>query len=165
MSTEKNLKDAFAGESQANRKYLAFAKKAESEGYARISKLFNAIAEAETIHALKHLQVLGAVKSTAENVNAAIEGETYEFKEMYPQFLNEAQAEGAKTAFVSFNFANEAEKVHGALLTEAAKALESSQDFPAESFFLCPICGYVEADHAPEKCPICSTPGKSFKQF
>lgn len=165
MKTREHLEEAFAGESQANRKYLAFSKKAGSEGFEMVSRLFAAVAEAETIHAHKHLQVMGGVQSTLENLKGALEGETHEFTEMYPGFIADAEAEGEKTAKMSFHMANEAEKAHGGLFKKAVEAMETGKDFPAESFYLCPVCGYVEADHAPDKCPICNTPGKSFKQF
>ncbi len=83
--TDENLKAAFAGESQANRRYLAFAQKAEEEGFTQAAKLFKAAAEAETVHALNHLRTVGEVKSTLDNLNAAFAGETYEFQKMYPE--------------------------------------------------------------------------------
>lgn len=165
MKTDDNLKAAFAGESQANRKYLAFAEKAKKEGFNKVSRLFQAVAEAETIHALKHFQISGGVKSTLENLKAAVEGEHDEYTNMYPQFIKEAEADGNNAARATFNLANEAEKVHGKLFEKAAQALENNQDINAESFHMCPVCGYVEADHAPERCPICGAPGSSFKKF
>lgn len=160
MSTEKNLKEAFAGESQANRKYAAFAKKAEEEGYPTVAKLFRAASEAEAIHAYSELRALGAVKSTAENLKAAIEGETYEFTEMYPGFIKTAEEEGAKQAKRAFTFANEAEKVHAELYARALEALESkTQD---KVFYLCTVCGNIVEDEIPEKCSICNAPAKAF---
>ncbi|MGD9821803.1 MAG: rubrerythrin family protein [Aminobacteriaceae bacterium] len=150
--TMKGLSEAFAGESMANRKYLAFAEQAEKEGYPATAKLFRTIAEAETLHALAHFRTMGGVKSTAENLQAALEGETYEFTEMYPGFIRDAEEEGQKNAVRSFTFANEAEKVHGELYKKALASMEKGKD---STFFLCPVCGYVEEGHAPDVCPIC----------
>jgi rubrerythrin len=160
MSTEKNLKAAFAGESQANRKYLAFAAKAQEEGYIAAAKLFRAASEAEAIHALSELKALGGIKSTAENLKEAIEGETYEFTEMYPDFIETAEAEGNNQAKRAFNFANEAEKVHAELYKKALAALEAKEDI---DYYICPVCGYIHEKEAPEKCPICGAKGTSFK--
>jgi rubrerythrin len=121
--TEKDLQEAFSGESQANRKYTAFAKKAESEGYKQIARLFRAAAEAETVHALNHLRELGAIKTTKENLDAAIAGETYEFQDMYPQMIADAQSEGNKRAEISFTYANAVEKIHAALYKKALENL------------------------------------------
>jgi len=161
--TQENLMASFAGESQANRKYLAFAQKAEKEGKENIAKLFRTVAEAETIHALKHFETAGQVGSTLDNLKGAIAGETHEFTEMYPGFIEEAKQEDHKAAGRTFNLANEAEKVHGELFKKALAALESGQDLQVGTFYLCPVCGYVEFDNAPEKCPICGAPSKSFK--
>lgn len=160
MSTEKNLKEAFAGESQANRKYTAFAKKADADGYPAVAKLFRAAAEAEAIHAATHLKALGAIKSTAENLQAAIEGETYEFTQMYPGFIAEAESEGVKQAGIAFRQANEAEKVHAALYKKALAGLENKADV---EYYLCTVCGYIHEDGVPEKCPICGANPKAFK--
>lgn len=163
--TQENLMAAFAGESQANRKYLAFAQKAEKEGKDKIARLFRAVAEAETIHALKHLETAGKVGSTAENVRAALEGETYEFTQMYPGFIAQAEEEGQTAAARSFKYANAAEKEHAALYKKALEAVEAGGDLEAGSFHLCPVCGYVALDHPPDKCPVCNAPGKSFKTY
>lgn len=165
LKTLDNLMAAFAGESQANRKYLAFAQKAGKEGKNKISRLFQAVAEAETIHALKHLETAGKVGTTADNVRAAVEGETYEFTEMYPRFISMAEAEGDTTASRSFNLANEAEKEHAKLFEKALEAIKAGSDLEAESFHLCPVCGYVSLNHPPERCPICNASGKSFKPY
>ncbi|MEN6326840.1 MAG: rubrerythrin family protein [Syntrophomonas sp.] len=164
MSTKDNLQAAFAGESQANRKYLAFSEKAAKEGLAKVGRLFQAVAEAETIHALKHLQVMNGVGSTMENLQQAVGGEYYEFMEMYPGFIAEAQAEGNKAAEYSFNTANEAEKIHHRLYEKALQAVSEGKDFPAEEFYLCPVCGWVGSE-APDRCPICGTPSKAFKKY
>lgn len=160
MTTEKNLKAAFAGESQASRKYQAFAKKAEEEGYTAVARLFRAASEAEAIHAYSELKAMGGVKSTAENLQAAIDGETYEFTSMYPEFIKEAEAEGAKDAKRAFNLANEAEKVHAQLYKKALDSLAGKAD---TQYYLCTVCGYIHENEAPEKCPVCGAPAKAFK--
>jgi rubrerythrin len=164
MKTDQNFEAAFAGESQANRKYLAFADKAKKEGFDPVARLFEAVAEAETIHALKQFQLAGNVKTTLENLHAAAGGENYEHTSMYPQFIKDAEEENAKAARAVFHLANEAEKVHEKLFLKAAEAVEKNQDLGAESFHLCPVCGYVSENEAPDKCPICNAPGSSFKK-
>lgn len=160
--TEKNLQDAFAGESQANRKYLAFAKKAEEEGYSQIAKLFRAAAEAETVHAHNHLRELGGIKSTKENLNEAINGESYEFQRMYPQMIEDAKAEGNDSALRSFNFANEVEKIHAELYK---KALENFGKNPDVDYYVCQVCGNTVENEAPEECPICKAKKQAFKKI
>jgi len=163
MSTEKNLAAAFAGESQANRKYLAFAKQADSEGYTQIAKLFRATAEAETIHAHAHFKNLGMIKSTAENLQAAIEGETYEFSTMYPEFLKEAQADGSNTSIIrALTHANEAEKVHAALY---GKALANIEAKGSTDYYLCTICGHIHEGSAPDTCPICGAKAQAYTKY
>ncbi len=157
--SEKNLKEAFAGESQANRRYLAFAKKAEEEGFKQVAKLFRAAAEAETVHAHAHFRVLGGVKSTKENIQEAIAGETHEFKKMYPEFLAKAKAEGIKPAEMSFDYANQVEKIHAALYEKALANLGKNE---AVDYYVCPVCGDTVEGKAPDKCPICNTPGSKF---
>ena len=165
MSTAENLREAFAGESQANRKYLAFAKKAEAEGYAQIARLFRAAAEAETVHAHAHLRVQGGVGSTAENLTAAIAGEGAEFKQMYPKFVAEAEAEGNRAAVTGFKHAMAVEQVHHGLYTEALKALHGGKDLQSAPMFVCGVCGFTVAGKAPDKCPICGAPKKSFTEI
>ena len=160
--TAENLKAAFAGESQANRKYLAFAKKADDEGYPQVAKLFRAAAAAETVHAHNHLRVMGGVKTTAENLREAVDGETHEFKVMYPEFLAEAADEGENQASWSFNVANEVEKIHAGLYRKAAEALKQKRDIPQTEFYVCRVCGNTVENKPPEKCPICGAPAKSF---
>jgi rubrerythrin len=157
--TEKNLKEAFAGESQANRRYLAFAKKAEEEGYKQVAKLFRAAAEAETVHAHAHLRVLGGVKSTKENIQEAIAGETHEFKSMYPEFLAKAKGEAIKPAEISFDYANQVEKIHAALYQKAMAELGKNK---AVDYYVCPVCGNTVEEKAPAECPICGTAGSKF---
>ncbi len=157
--TEKNLLDAFAGESQANRKYLAFAKQAEKEGYAQVAKLFRAAAEAETIHAHNHLRTLGAIKSTAENLQEAISGETYEFTKMYPRMIEDSRDEDHKGAERNFNYANEVEKVHAALYEKAIKNLDNMEK---TDYYICSVCGYTAEGEPPEKCPVCGVKSTAF---
>jgi len=162
MATSDNLKEAFAGESQANRMYLAFAGKAEEDGHPGIAKLFRATAEAETVHAHAHFRVMGNIKGTEENLQAAIEGEAYEFKKMYPDFLAEAETEGNKQAVVSFKYALAVEKIHHGFYSEAQQALKSGKDIPETAISICPICGNTVKGDVPERCPICGVPGERF---
>ena len=160
--TTENLKTAFAGESQANRKYLAFADKAESEGKPGVAKLFRAAAAAETIHAHTHLRLLKGIGSTEENLKEAIEGETYEFKSMYPEMMVDAKAEGENAILRYFGFANEAEKIHAALYTAALEA--DSDTFADADFYICSVCGHTMDGEATEKCPICGAAPKAYKK-
>ncbi|MHB8873773.1 MAG: rubrerythrin family protein [Myxococcaceae bacterium] len=162
-TTMENLATAFAGESQANRKYLAFAKKAEQEGFPQIARVFRAAADAETIHAHGHLNSMGGVGSTLENVQAAVKGETYEFTEMYPPMLAQAEKEKHKSK-VMFGFANKAEKVHAGMFGQALEALKSGADLSQMDVYLCPFCGDIEFGKVPDKCPICGTPAAKFQK-
>ena len=162
--TEQNLSDAFAGESQANRKYLAFAKQAEQEGYKPVAKLFRAAAEAETVHAHAHLRTLGGVGKTADNLKTAIAGETHEFKNMYPEFIEVAKKESNKAAERSFNFANEVEKIHHGLYQKALEAVKAGQKMKDQPYFVCQVCGYTAEGDAPDKCPVCGAMKKMFKK-
>jgi len=161
--TIKNLKDAFAGESQANQKYRAFAKKAEKEGFANVARLFQAAAEAERIHAEGHLRALEGIGSTADNLQAAIDGETYEFTEMYPPMLEQAEADDHKAKRM-FKYATEAEAVHAKLYKIALEAVQLSKDLDVD-FYLCPVCGYIEFGKPTEDCPICGTKAEKFIKF
>jgi rubrerythrin len=164
MSTiESNLREAFAGESQANRKYLAFAKKAEQEGFVNVAKLFRTAAEAETIHALGHLAALGGIGSTVENLKAAVAGETFEYQEMYPPMLKMAEAEDHKARRM-FGFAVKAEEVHANLYQMALEAVAQGKDLTETSFYLCPVCGHIEAGQPPANCPICNAPGSRYQK-
>ncbi len=162
-TTENNLKEAFAGESQANRKYLAFAKKAEQEGFVNVARLFRTAAEAETIHALGHLHALGGIGSTVENLRAAVAGETYEYTQMYPPMVKQAEAENHK-AVRMFAYAEKAEAVHAALYQKALEAVAQGKDLTETSFYLCPVCGHIEMGQPPAACPICGTPGTRFQK-
>lgn len=163
--TEENLKTAFAGESQANRKYLAFAKKAEEEGFHNIAKMFRAIAEAETVHALNHFRVMKMIKNTKENLQAALGGETYEFTEMYPSFIKDSTNEGVREASLTFNYANAVEKVHGELYKKAINSINDNKDIEEKDFFVCPVCGNTFEETVPDRCPICNTPKEKFKKI
>jgi rubrerythrin len=163
-NTAENLKVAFAGESQANRKYIAFARQAEKEGYSQIAKVFRAAAEAETLHALAHLSNMGGVGSTLDNLRAAVAGETYEFTEMYPPMVEQALAENHKARYM-LGYANSAEKVHAGLFGQALSALESGADLSKMDVYLCPVCGDIEFGTPPDKCPICGAPASKFQKI
>jgi len=163
-TTQENLAVAFAGESQANRKYLAFAQAAEKEGFPQIARLFRAAADAETIHALGHFRNMGGVGTTLENLESAVAGETYEYTEMYPPMVEQAKAEGHK-AKTMLGWANEAEKVHAKLFREALAAMKSGKDLSQMDVFLCPVCGDVEFGLPPDKCPICGAPGSRYQKI
>jgi rubrerythrin len=162
MATIDNLKNAFVGESQANRKYLAFAKKAAADGYPQIAKLFRAAAEAETVHAHAHLRVMGGVKTTAENLQDAINGEGFEFMTMYPEYIAEAEKEGKKAAVTSFKNARVVEQVHHALYSGAFKTLGAGKDLPAAKIWVCDVCGNTVVGEAPDICPICGVKRERF---
>ncbi len=156
-----NLMDAFAGESQANRKYTAYAKQAEKEGKMNAAKLFRAASDAETLHALKHFEVAGKIGETAANLKDAVAGETHEYKDMYPDFVKTAEAEGNKAAVRTFTFAMKAEEVHARLYAEA---LETMDDTEEVFYYLCPVCGNIEKTR-PQNCPICGVPGSKFIEY
>lgn len=160
-TTNENLKESFAGESQANQKYRAFAKQAEKEGLTNIAKLFKTTAEAERIHAEGHLIALDGIGNTVENLKAAINGETYEFKEMYPPMLETAEAEGHK-AKKMFKYAVEAEAVHAKLYALALEAAQQGKDIEVGEIYLCPVCGHIEFGTPPSQCPICNLKGEKF---
>ena len=157
--SEQHLRDAFAGESQANRKYLAFAEKADREGYAQVAKLFRAAGAAETVHAHAHLRALGEIGNTADNLKVAVDGETHEFKQMYPEMIKDAKEEGNKTAERSFVFANEVEKVHAELYQNALDNLDSLEE---ADYYVCSVCGMTVEDEAPDSCPVCSAKKSAF---
>ncbi len=165
MSTDENLKIAFAGESQANRKYLAFAKKAEQEGYLQVANLFRAAADAETVHALNHFNVMKGVKSTAENLQVAVKGETDEFMQMYPKMITEAEADKNSAAKMSFMGANAVEKEHAELYKKAAMYVKKGKDMDRVDIHVCQVCGHTVEGEAPDMCPICRSPKKMFKRI
>jgi rubrerythrin len=162
-TTQDNLAEAFAGESQANRKYLAFAEQAAKDGFANVAKLFRTAAEAETIHAMGHLKAMAGVGTTVENLQAAIDGETYEYTKMYPPMLEKAESEGHKAKRM-FGYAVKAESVHAELYTQALAAVKTGKDLDVGDIYLCPVCGYIEFGQAPESCPICGTKKEKFVQ-
>ncbi len=160
---EESLKEAFAGESQANRKYLAFAAKADQEGYPQIARLFRAAAEAETVHAHNHLRALKGIRSTKENLQEAIGGETHEFKKMYPGMIDIAKAEGHKEAQRSFEYANAVEKIHAQLYQNLLDNLGTTKG--PYSYYVCPVCGNTVENAPPGTCPICGTKGELFRKI
>lgn len=161
-NTTENLKGAFAGESQANRRYLAFSRKAEEEGFAQVAKLFRAAAESETVHALNHLNTLGEVKTTEKNLETAISGETFEFTQMYPEYLNTARKEGNDDAAWNFDVANKVEQVHAKLYSKALEAIRNKKELAKTDYYICKECGNTVEGAAPEKCPICGAPKSAF---
>jgi rubrerythrin len=160
--TSENLKNAFAGESQANRRYLAFARKAEEEGVPQAARLFRAAAEAETVHALNHLRIIGGIESTNDNLATAVAGETFEFKTMYPEYLQEAKTEGQQQAVWSFDVANKVEQIHADLFSKAMEALKTRKQLPPVDYYVCTVCGNTVEAAAPDKCPICGAPKAKF---
>ncbi len=162
MNTKENLKEAFAGESQANRTYLAYAERAEKDGFAQVAKLFRAVAAAETVHALAHLRAMDGVKSTAENLQEAAAGEKYEFEEMYPPMVATAEEEGDRRAAKSMSNAMEVEKVHHDLFNAALEAVKSGKDLEDLPVRVCPICGHTVIGDAPDICPVCKAKGEKF---
>jgi rubrerythrin len=159
--TLNNLMEAFAGESQANRKYLSYSKKAEADGKINAAKLFKAASDAETLHALKHFEVAGKIGTTVDNLKDAVAGETHEYQNMYPDFIKEAEAEGNKAALLSFTYAMKAEEVHARLYQEALENLDAAEEI---FYYLCPVCGNIEK-FVPEKCSICGIPGAKFIKY
>ena len=163
MGTKEDLKEAFAGESQANQKYRAFARKAEADGFRNVAALFRTAAEAERIHAEAHLDAMDGIKSTADNLKEAVNGETYEYTEMYPPMLAGAQADGHKAKRM-FAFALKAEAVHAGLYLQALEAVARGQDLETGEFYLCPVCGHIEFGKRPQACPICGLKGEKYVQ-
>lgn len=162
--SEINLQEAFAGESQANRKYLAFAAKADQEGYKQAARLFRAAAEAETVHAFSHLKALKGINSTKENLHEAVSGETHEFSNMYPKMIEDAKAEGNSEAERTFLYANAVEKIHANLYKKAMENIDAQKE-ASFSYYVCPVCGYTSEKDAPDTCPVCGTKGKMFKKI
>ena len=162
-NTQDNLSEAFAGESQANQKYRSFAEKAEQEGFPNVARLFRTTAEAERIHAAGHLKALEGIGSTADNLQAAIDGETYEYTQMYPPMLEQAEADSHR-ARIMFSFAVNAEQVHAQLYKKAQEAVSQGQDLTETEFYLCSVCGYIEFGNPPETCPICKAKKERFVQ-
>jgi len=164
MKSIENLKEAFAGESQANRRYLAFAKKAAADGFPQVARLFRAAAAAETVHAHAHLRAMNGIGSTAENLAAAVAGEAHEFQKMYPEFVKNATAEANQAALKSFKHAMAVEEVHHKLYSEAAAAVQGGKDLPEASIYVCEVCGHTVVGEAPDKCPVCGVPKSKFAE-
>ncbi|MFH1775112.1 MAG: rubrerythrin family protein [Chloroflexota bacterium] len=162
--TQDNLGAAFDGESQANRKYLFFAEKAEAEGHPEIARLFRAVAEAETVHARNHLRVMGGIGSTSDNLEASINGEHHEFMEMYPAFIEQAKAENNTGAEISFHHANKVEQLHHGLYHKALEVLKSSAKPDDAPYFVCQVCGNTVLGEAPDRCPVCGAPKSKFNR-
>jgi len=163
--TFENLREAFTGESQANRRYIAFSKRAEDEGYPQVAKLFRAASEAETVHALNHLRIMKEVKSTLENLNTALEGESFEYSKMYPGFIEQARKENKSDVVWSFDVANKVEQIHAGLFTKAIKSLKIEKKMESIDYYVCQVCGNTVEDKAPDKCPICGAPSQKFKKI
>jgi len=164
-TTENNLRNAFAGESQAHMKYLIFADKADKEGKINIARLFRAVSFAEQVHAANHFNVLGENKSLSENLQTAINGETYEVDEMYPSFLEVAKNQNEKQAQLSFAGALEAEKIHARMYKNAKQAVDEGKDISVGDIYICEVCGYTVEAEAPDRCPVCNAPKDKFKKF
>lgn len=160
--TDENLRNAFAGESQANRRYLFYAKKADEEGFSQIAKLFRAAAEAETIHAFNHIRVMGEPESTIDNLNAAIKGENFEYKQMYPEYLSASKKNRNQQATWSFNVANKVEEIHAKLFAKVAAALKIGEEPTKTDYFVCAVCGNTVEKEPPETCSICGAPMAKF---
>ncbi|MDP2749313.1 MAG: rubrerythrin family protein [Nanoarchaeota archaeon] len=163
METDKNLKEAFAGESQASRKYVAFSRKADKEGHKQIAKLFRAAAESETIHALKHLDVMQGIRTTKENLQEAINGETFEFTKMYPAMIEQAEKDNNSKAKLSFAGANAVEQEHAKLFSQALAALKANKDLDKADIYVCDVCGNTFMENVPDRCPVCKAPKSGFK--
>ncbi len=163
--TDEDLKEAFAGESQANRLYVAFSRKADSEGFSQVARLFRAAAEAETVHALNHLQVMGGINSTLENLREAAQGEADEFREMYPEFVQRAEDAGRDKARDSFDYAQQVEEIHHRLYNRAAEAVQKEEDLPPAEMHVCQGCGNTFEGEVPDTCPICGAPKSMFKKI
>ena len=163
--TEDNLKAAFAGESQAHMRYLIFAKRAEAEGFPNIARLFRAISHAEQVHATNHLDVLGMIRGSVDNLQMAIDGETYEVNEMYPAFNAVAQLQEEKGAMKTTRWALQAEKIHAGMYQKAKQAVESKKDIQLGSVYICDVCGYTVEGEAPDRCPVCGASKDKFRKL
>jgi rubrerythrin len=163
--TKENLKAAFAGESQAHIKYLAFSAQAEKEGKPNIARLFKAIAYAEQVHAINHLKELGGIGDTAANLGAAIGGENFEVDEMYAAYLAVAERQGEKGAKRSMTYAMEAEKIHAEMYSDAKKIAEAGDDIAIGEVYICPVCGFTHIGEPPDRCPVCNVKSERYKAF
>jgi rubrerythrin len=165
VNTSENLKAAFAGESQASRKYTYFAEKADKDGQPQIAKLFRAAADAETVHAKNHLNAMNGIGPTAENLESAIGGEHYEFTSMYPGFIAQSQSDKNVKAEQSFDWANQVEKIHHGLYQKALKDLQAGKKAESKPYFVCQRCGNTVEGEAPDKCPVCGSPKTMFRKI
>jgi rubrerythrin len=163
--TEENLKSAFAGESQAHMRYLIFAKRAEAEGFPNVARLFRAISYAEQVHATNHYGVLGMIRGSSDNLQVAIDGETYEVNDMYPAFHAVAQLQEEKGAMQTFNFALQAEKIHASMYQKAKQIVETRKDIQLGAVYICDVCGYTVEGEAPDRCPVCGASKEKFRKF
>ena len=163
--TGENLQAAFAGESQASRKYLFFAEKADKEGQSQIARLFRAASEAETVHARNHLNVMKGIGTTEENLKTAISGEFHEMTEMYPDFITQAKTEQNAPAERSFDWANKVEKIHHGLYHQALNDIKSANELPNKPYYVCQVCGSTIEGDAPDKCPVCGAGKIAFKKI
>ena len=163
--SEDNLKNAFAGESQAHMRYIIFAKKAEEEGFPNVSRLFKAISYAEQVHATNHFDVLGMIRGSTDNLQAAIDGETYEINEMYPAFNTVAKLQEEKGAQRTTDWALQAEKIHASMYQKARQAVENNKDIKLGTVYICDNCGYTVEGEAPNRCPVCSATKEKFRKF
>jgi rubrerythrin len=163
--TDDDLQEAFGGESRANRKYLAYARKAAKEGYPQVARVFRAAADSETVHAMNHMDVMGMVDETAENLRDAAEGEAAEFEEMYPEFIEHAEQAGRQAARDSFDFARQVEKVHHRMYERALESVQNGEDLSESAIWVCQGCGNVFEGDPPDSCPICGAPRSMFKQI
>jgi rubrerythrin len=165
MATEENLKDAFVGESRANRRYLAFAEQARRDGFPQVAKLFRAAAAGEAAHAGAFLRVMGAVRATPENLEEALSGESFEFKDMYPRYEAAAMEEGDPAATAAFQNARAVEEVHHVLFQDALDRVRAGEDLPPEGLFVCRVCGNAARDERPRTCPVCSSPPEAYDEI
>jgi rubrerythrin len=163
--TEKALEEAFAGESMAHMKYLIFHDIAEKAGLPNVARLFKAVAYAEQVHATNHARNLGILKATTDNLEACIQGETYEVEEMYPVFNATAKLQGEKGAELSTRYALEAEKIHARLYKQAKETIAKQEDLDIPEVYICPVCGYTHVGEPPERCPVCGASSTTFKEF
>jgi rubrerythrin len=176
--TETNLRSAYAGESQAHMRYKIFAERAKNLGFLNVARLFDAVAFAERIHAGNHFRhiltkggattvsaaVFGSI-NTSEDLQAGIDGESFEISEMYPAYKTVAQFQGEKSAETSFTWALEAEKIHLSLYKKAKEAVDQKKDVTLQPVQVCTVCGYTVEGDAPEKCPICNALKDKFRTF
>ena len=161
--TSRNLYEAFVGEAKAHFRLLAYAEKAEEEGFPQIAALFRAVAEAERVHTVRNLQLLGevVVEDTEINLQASFQREEKASGVFYPQFIREAEEEGDRRAVISFSQARDVEEGHAALYKRALRHLLADT---TPVYYVCEVCGYVAEGKAPERCPICNAPRKQFRQ-